>query len=99
MPGFASAFTQPGAHLSAEPRTHPVDVVVDELVGVPRPGLEVLHHVPVVGAGVLVAVVAAPPVGRDAVHPERVAHPRVGALPIALLLVLVQTLYVTKLMS
>ena len=74
------------------PFTHPVDVVVDELVGVSGPGLEVLHHVPVVGAGVLVAVVAAPPVGRDAVHPERVAHPRVGALPLALLLVLVQTL-------
>ena len=92
-------FTQPGTHLSAEPCTHPVDVVIDELVGVSGPGLEVLHHVPVVGAGVLVAVVAAPPVGRDAVHPERVAHTRVGALPLALLLVLIQTLYVTKLMS
>ena len=72
--------------------THPVDVVVDQLVGVPGPGLEVLHHVPVVGAAVLVLVVAAPAVGSDAVHPEGVAHPRVGALALALLLVLVQTL-------
>ena len=71
--------------------THPVDVVVDQLVGVPGPGLEVLHHVPVVGAAVLVLVVARPAVGRDAVHPEGVAHPRVGAL-VALVLVLVQTL-------
>ena len=94
MSGFAcsSHATWGPTFQPSPPCAHPVDVVVDELVRVSWPGLEVLHHVPVVGAGVLVAVVAAPPVGRDAVHPERVAHPRVGALPLALLLVLVQTL-------
>ena len=73
---------------------HPVDVVVDELVCISGPGLQVLHHVPVVRAGVLVPVVAGPAVGRDAVHPEGVAHPRVAGPPlaIALLLVLVQAL-------
>ena len=47
-------------------------------MGVSRPRLQVLHEVPVLGARVLVLVVARPPVGRDAVHPEGVAHPAAG---------------------
>ena len=90
-PSAALTLIDSNTQYNQDPLTHPVDVVVDQLVCVPGPGLEVLHHVPVVGAAVLVLVVARPAVGRDAVHPEGVAHPRVGAL-VALVLVLVQTL-------
>ena len=70
---------------------YPVDLVINQLVRVSRPGFGRLHLVPVLRAVVVVAVEAGPLVADDVVHPERVGHASLGSF-LALLLVLVESL-------
>ena len=70
---------------------YPVDLIINQLVRVSRPGFSRLHLVPVLRAVVVVAVEAGPLVADDVVHPERVGHASLGSF-LALLFVLVESL-------